>query len=568
MFWHAVDKTATYDEINHIGTGYYYWHHFDFERGLEHPPFIRLLATFPLNFLPLQDPEKNFPFFSKKPISNLREYLYGMLLIFRNSEVSAEKILLLTRSMAFLMMLILMGAVYCWSKNLYGENGGLISLFLTATFPPLLGHGSLVTTDVGGTASAVWALYALSRYAADPTRRRLWLCGLALGFAEVCKLSNLMLIPIFLFVFFLFPMPTSQPLSKRMLSAMQVFFICGLIINLIYGFQDFLPPHWIHPHDLAAYQWPPHVQWIYRWLPLPDYYLTSVGFMSWHVKQGFQTFILGKVLSQGVWYYFPFAFLVKTPVVTLLILLAALYTFIKKVPNKIEWLIIFALLFYTSNSIASKLNLGIRHFLFVYPLLFILCGRLVNFFEINRKKALMIFLILFQLFEVAFAAPNFLAYFNLACGGPKAGMRYLSDMDLGQDLPSLSRWLREKPGAEVVLSYFGAALPGYYGIDAQELLPTGTQIHSEKINSDRPAQEFLAVSISHLEGFMTGRETFRLWRENRNPAALIGYSIAVYDITDDVKSHQELAKIYESAGDLKKRDRHLRRAQIISGKIK
>lgn len=65
MFWYAWDKSATYDEVQHIQCGYYHWKHLDFERGLEHVPLIRLIASFPLNFLKLRIPKPFIPFFSK-----------------------------------------------------------------------------------------------------------------------------------------------------------------------------------------------------------------------------------------------------------------------------------------------------------------------------------------------------------------------------------------------------------------------------------------------------------------------------------------------------------------------
>ena len=74
-------------------------------------------------------------------------------------------------------------------------------------------------------------------------------------------------------------------------------------------------------------------------------------------------------------------------------------------------------------------------------------------------------------------APNYIAYFNQLDCGPSKAYRHLIDssLDWGQDLPQLKAWLDEQglqgPGHEpVYLSFFGAGLPSYYGLDV-ELLP-------------------------------------------------------------------------------------------------
>jgi hypothetical protein len=79
--------------------------------------------------------------------------------------------------------------------------------------------------------------------------------------------------------------------------------------------------------------------------------------------------------------------------------------------------------------------------------------------------------------------PNYLAYFNVAAGGPRHGYRHLVDssLDWGQGLPGLKKWLvshglEEKDAPTVYLSYFGSASPDYYAIHAEPLpgyLPRG-----------------------------------------------------------------------------------------------
>ncbi len=575
MSWHAADKSSAYDEVQHIGSGFYYWTHLDFARGLEHPPLVRLLAALPLKLLALNDPETLYPVFANKPLTDRQEFLYGMLLVYQN-KVGADRVLFLSRAMVIAMTLGLFWLCWRWSTELHGGAGGLLTLFLLCTLPPLLGHGSLATTDAGGVAGAVLSLYWLSRYLRNPQPKNLLLAGLGLGVAYVTKLYNLILGPLAAAAILIDPGKKQKSWKDKTLSAILLLIICAFVINLCHLFQEWMPPHNIHPRDLEAYGWPVLTQFIYRWLPLPDFYLMSVGFASYHSKAGFGSFWLGQLYERGVWHYFPILFWMKAPVISLAVVIATAVSFFKKNLEMEEKLILIVAAVFAALSIRSGLNLGIRHFLLIYVLLFILAGRLLrgegwrNIIKDARKKTLIVglagLMVVFQIFEVLSAAPHFLAYFNWAVGGPSRGIRYANEFDLGQDLKRLGRFMAENPGAELVLSYFGTGLPGYYGMEPQELAPTGTEIHSGRVNSDRPQREFLAVSAAHLQGYMTGTETFA-WLRAREPYARLGYSIYIYDITADADSHARLAALYRSRGETARTQRHLRRIDIIGAQI-
>jgi hypothetical protein len=128
-------------------------------------------------------------------------------------------------------------------------------------------------------------------------------------------------------------------------------------------------------------------------------------------------------------------------------------------------------------SLASHLNIGHRHILPLYPVLFILVGGLAapGLLAGARRTALVALLLAGLLLAHAGVAPHYLAYFNTLAGGPANGHRLLVDssLDWGQDLPGLARWLREHNAGEaaqpVFLSYFGSGEPKYYGIKAVAL---------------------------------------------------------------------------------------------------
>jgi hypothetical protein len=134
---------------------------------------------------------------------------------------------------------------------------------------------------------------------------------------------------------------------------------------------------------------------------------------------------------------------------------------------------------YGAVAVESRFNIGIRHILPVFPMLFVLAGASVRF-PFRRPwlgAALAAVLIAGSAAEVLIVRPNYLAYVNEFGGGPRNGWRLFVDSsyDWGQDLPAVRRWIdarSQRPGGErpVYFSYFGNSFVGHYGIRAQ-LLP-------------------------------------------------------------------------------------------------
>jgi hypothetical protein len=127
----------------------------------------------------------------------------------------------------------------------------------------------------------------------------------------------------------------------------------------------------------------------------------------------------------------------------------------------------------------SKLNIGQRHLLPTFPVMFILAGAAGWWLRpaASRVPRLVVALLLLSFVGESLATwPNYLAYFNVLAGGPVNGYRHLVDssLDWGQDLSGLKKWLDEQglndqDQVPVYLSYFGTASPKYYGIRAISL---------------------------------------------------------------------------------------------------
>jgi hypothetical protein len=121
--------------------------------------------------------------------------------------------------------------------------------------------------------------------------------------------------------------------------------------------------------------------------------------------------------------------------------------------------------------------------------------------------------------------PHYLAFFNAAVGGPKAGPRYLldSNIDWGQDVKKLKAYMVAHNIPRVCVVYFGTGDLTYYRVEYEDL-PRTAELEQRR-NLDCVA----AASVTPLYGLYSTPESYR-WLREREPMARIGYSIYLYDL--------------------------------------
>ena len=124
--------------------------------------------------------------------------------------------------------------------------------------------------------------------------------------------------------------------------------------------------------------------------------------------------------------------------------------------------------------------------------------------------------------ETLLAWPDYIAYFNFVVGGERGGIKLLSDsnLDWGQDLPTLAQWQKQHPDTPLALAYFGIVDPAFYGIRAVSL-PPGTpdpQITNGHI---------IALSATNLQGvYGEGYISY----QSLHPIDILGGTIYLYDL--------------------------------------
>jgi hypothetical protein len=125
--------------------------------------------------------------------------------------------------------------------------------------------------------------------------------------------------------------------------------------------------------------------------------------------------------------------------------------------------------------------------------------------------------------------PHYLAYFNEFAGGPSNGYKFLvdSNLDWGQDLKGLGRYMKEHRIPQISLSYFGTDTPKRYGID-YSWLPSVELENPTPGRFERAPGGWVAISATNLQGVYFLNKRLFASLKNRTPEAVIGYSIFVY----------------------------------------
>lgn len=261
---------------------------------------------------------------------------------------------------------------------------------------------------------------------------------------------------------------------------------------------------------------------------------------------------MGELSASGWISYFPIVYIIKEPLAFHLLTIAALLFVALSIKKPFwrtglqqikEWIadhftqfaMILWLAIYWFASLSSNLNIGMRHLIPLLPFTYALVAwttiQWLSSGEEKFKKMKIVFmasLLLWQAGTMIKVYPNFLSYFNELAGGPAGGSRYVvdSNLDWGQDLKRLVRYVTENNIKKIKVAYFGGGDPQYY-----------MEERVEYFQWEKPQKGWVAVSASLLRGgqaipapgFNNPTDQF-FWLLPYTPVTVIGNSIFVYYI--------------------------------------
>src|SRR5262249_55715397 len=154
------------------------------------------------------------------------------------------------------------------------------------------------------------------------------------------------------------------------------------------------------------------------------------------------TYLLGRITQDGFPLFFPVALLVKSPLPFIALAVWGLRAVLRDADARSERQrrLVPALVALTIlvSVLPSRINIGVRHVLPIYPLMAVYVGPgLVALWRSARPRlgrALAVALAAWQLAIPVFAAPDYLPWFNALAGRHPENVLLDSDLDWGQDL--------------------------------------------------------------------------------------------------------------------------------------
>ncbi len=534
----AKDKSNTWDESAHILAGYaYITEGMDYLSPLNHPVTGRSVSAalpallYDLDFDNTVKPEG-------APDSNF--FQYSLKFLFENS-VPGTRILFSARAGNIAVGVLLLFFVFLWSYRLWGAQGALLSVFFTALSPNILAHSSLATTDLPITAFffiSTYFLYLLSTEKGGLVTALL--AALFISLALTTKHSALFLAPVLILSFIIKYKNNGMKKSASLFALLLI--STYLLIWAFYGFRfhsggaGYTGLNWAR---FGSSPLTPVYDFIRSYKLLPESYLFGIAGVLSGASSGRAAFLMGEYSGNGWWRYFTIAFLIKTPIPTILFFITSvLYLLREKFlrlgdsrrASKALWLFLPALMFFILLS-SQNVNIGLRHILPIYPFIFVLIGSVPSLKIDSKRVAKRILVVGLVWYAVSAASifPNQLAYFNEFIGGPDNGYKYLvdSNLDWGQDLPALKDFMEENSIDKIKLSYFGFSDPRYYGID-YEYLPSYYMPRTGKTDKDIELKGWFAISATMLQGVYLQRRNLYQFFKTQKPVAVLGHSIFIY----------------------------------------
>lgn len=579
LAYSAWAHSPTLNEPAHLAAGIRHWQSGQFDLYRVNPPLVRLVAALPALASGVTTDWSRLGRFDGSVRS---DFVVGDDFLKVNGERSQQ---LMTWARWACLPFLWVGGFVCyqWAGALYGTRAGLVAAALWCFSPNLLAHGALITPDAPATALFVLACYRFWRWLRGPDWLKSLAMGLALGFAELTKLT-------FVYAYFLLPflwaidrtLAGGQTMEHWRREAGMVasgLFMSLLVTNIGYGFEGVMKPLGRYRFSSQLLRGSESLMRGNRFessaigvipVPLPANYVLGLDVQRADFENyGRQSYLRGRFQKRGWWYYYLYALAIKVPLgVWGLIGFALAWRRCeagRNLQGRDELVLLLPAV--TLLILVSSQTGFSEHLRYVLPIVpFVAIGvsqvacrgpksdpkgsgsrhdgapvdsdarRTRPFQSPKRRRLVGAALLAASVTSSLWTFPHSLAYFNELVGGSRGGHAHLlgSNVDWGQDLRYLKAWLRNHPEATpLCLAYCGRIDPRLSGIqsynapqaDSKREFPSGW--YAISVNLLRGSAWYVPDGHGGTVSYGPGDLTPFL---SQPPVAVVGASIHVYRI--------------------------------------
>lgn len=479
------ENSPAWDEPEHILAGYSYLRYGVFLLNPFHPPLTKDLSGLAVMLL---DP----PLLSGWPKAPKAEMIQELF-----STTDAQTLVRVARLPHIMLASGFLCLYFLSIRERHGYTAGLLAASLLVLSPAFMAHAGLVHNDVAASIFIYLSLWLLAGYLSHPPCwRRLLAFALVAGVAQVVKFSCLVLYPIYLLAI-AWPIGANrQELRQRWL---------GVSVTALIGLGVVWAVYIVHPAPsqfMRMYRKNVllgHRNAVVKVLERTDdipylrrlgWYATGLLAQGRHLAKGheYPVFLGGKLHPYGSRLYFPVVWGLKTPLAIWLLLGLSLAG-MRRVWDKESQLYLIFGASYLVVAMTGSLNLGLRHLLPLFPLVYSIAGRaLAEGLRSLASRAYRLGVgvgLAGGLATLLLAWPNYLSYYNLLAGSSVPAVD--SDYDWGTDLLRLAREAKDRDWTPMTVHYFGNLHPRVY-------LGPGTELLDP---AKLPGSGWVAISATH-----------------------------------------------------------------------
>jgi len=544
------DKSAAGDEVKYITSANVYLHTGKYTFDSMHPPLIKQIFALPSLIL---KPHINF---ESKHLKDGKETWFGYEFLFGSGN-DADSIIFFTRLINIFIGVALGILIFIFTLELFEKVSAFTALFVYCFSPTIIAHTRLVGLDVGGSFFILLNIFIFWKLFQSPSIRNYFLLLFVFSLAILSRYISLLFIPLLLIIYFGLKMKNQtekidawaklkiKKFNKNsVISIILIFLLSLAFISFImwvdYGFEtpNLKITRYI-PLEFEGNSFLSFTHLIIRNVPFIQSYKEGLAF---HLKDsaiGHLPYFFGRNTQKGLIWYFPIAFLIKTPIPLLIMFFISLYILNKK-SKEFVFLITPIIILFLYFSFINKIFIGVRHILPIYPFIFIMIGGSVNYIKKNLfLKFLTISLVIWLVIGNFLIYPHYLSYFNEFIGGPDNGHKYLvdSNIDWGQDLVLFKKHINKKNLSEFFINYWGSDSLGYRKLlndsifcetESKYRNPPDNILTLEELKKTRP-NLFISVNSIYLYP-----QTCWEFLRNKTPSSKVGYSIFYFNLSEDI----------------------------------
>jgi Dolichyl-phosphate-mannose-protein mannosyltransferase len=543
----AKSDSVSWDESQHLYSGWLSWKTGDFGYNPEVPPLVKMWAAIPLLHRDIKQPAYTGDPFKKEG------FVLGQRFLVANG---IERTLIPARIMASLLTVLLAMTLFFCAMEMFGRKAALFALLLCAFDPNFLAHGAYVTTDIGASLTMLAAVYAFYRYVTAPSVPKMIVVGLAVGLTMTAKFTGIFIVPILCFIAAIDYWQSKKTVrsvesasARQMVTAIVVALVIGLgCVWSIYHFRYAARPASLELNPTSEQYLQKLTSPLSRGVLtptarlhlLPEAYI--YGLADTKISAGdIPSYFFGRTYSGASHWYFPAAFLIKSTLPFLILLGITIIVAFRgrwKMRREIVFLTVPPIFLFLLSS-SSDLGIGYRHLFPMFPMLYILiAGCAAHVVSRNPKYAYgFAVLLLWQVITTVAARPALLAYANEAWGGPSKTHLYLSDsnVDWGQQLKAVKHYLETHPSQPCYFAYSAQGPIDFrdYGIDCR-VLPTGAGLwaglDTMRFGDDPNVSGTLLISDGEVSGVdIPGKPNPYAQFGSIQPVAIIDRGVNVYN---------------------------------------